>query len=114
MFRYFLKSKLKDITVTDTLLEYEGSIMVDQDWLDKANIAPFEQVDVLNLNNGSRITTYAIAGPRGSKVVQLNGPAARAGIVGDRVIVLAYCALNESEVATHKPAIFSVTHGIIG
>ena len=105
----FLKAKLRDLRVTGAQLEYEGSITIDRNYLDKAGIAPYEEVQVLNLNNGSRITTYAIAGTPGSGIVELNGPAARSGIVGDRVIVLTYCLLTDEEAARHVPRVISVT-----
>ncbi len=90
MMRTLLKSKIHGATVTGKFLEYEGSIKIDERVLRAADIEPFELVHVLNLNNGARIETYAIAGRAGSGVVELNGPAARLGELSDRVIVLAY------------------------
>jgi len=72
-------------------LDYEGSITIDEGLLEKADILPGEQVHVLNINNGQRFVTYAIAAPRGSGTVLLNGPAARLGTVGDKVIIISYC-----------------------
>lgn len=109
MLRRFLKAKIRDIRVTSAKLEYEGSITLDRNYLDKAGIAPYEEVQVLNLNNGSRITTYAIEGAAGSGIVELNGPAARSGIVGDRIMVLSYCLLTDEEAARHAPRVISVT-----
>lgn len=103
-----LKSKIHRATLTGTELEYEGSIAVDQDLLDRANIAPGEQVHVLNLNTGSRLVTYAITAPRGSGTMLLNGPAARLGAPGDRVIILTYCLVDEPQVAQHKPLVIHV------
>lgn len=97
MYIRVLKSKLHGLTVTHTLLDYEGSVEIDQDWMEAANLLEGEEVDVLNLSTGSRITTYAIAGARGSKVVCLNGPAARTGQPGDPVIVLAYALMTPEE-----------------
>ncbi len=108
MLRRFMRAKIRDIRLTGTRLEYEGSIALDEDYLDRAGIKPFEEVQVLNVNNGTRLNTYAIAGARGSGVVELNGPAARCGLVGDRIMVLSYCLLSESEVAGHKALVVSI------
>jgi len=91
MNRTILKSKIHRVTVTALDLDYEGSITIDEELLEKADILPGEQVHVLNINNGQRFITYAIAAPRGSGIVLLNGPAARRGAVGDKVIVISYC-----------------------
>ena len=109
MQRFMLKSKIHRATVTGVELEYEGSISLDQDLLDRAGILPGEQVHVLNLSNGNRLITYAISAPRGSGTVMLNGPAAHKGAVGDRVIILTYCALGDEEAQeTHKPRVIVV------
>ncbi len=108
MFRRFLKAKIRDIRLTGTRLEYEGSVTLDQDYLDRAGISPSEEVQVLNLNNGSRLTTYTISAPRGSGLVELNGPAARFGLTGDRIMVLSYCLLADSEIDGHEPTIVSI------
>ena len=108
MFRTFLNAKIRDIRITATHLEYEGSITLDEDWLERAGILPNEEVQVLNLESGERFTTYAILGPRGSGAVELNGPAAHLGTVGDRVMVLSYALLREEEIAGHEPVIVSV------
>ncbi len=91
MQRFMLKSKIHRATLTGTELDYEGSVTIDEKLLEKADILPSEQVHVLNINNGERFITYAIAAPRGSGTVLLNGPAARRGTVGDKVIILSYC-----------------------
>jgi len=91
MQRFMLKSKIYRATLTGTDLDYEGSITIDGNLLEKADILPGEQVHVLNINNGQRFVTYAIAAPRGSGTVLLNGPAARLGTVGDKVIIISYC-----------------------
>jgi aspartate 1-decarboxylase len=93
MERFMLKSKIHRATLTGTELDYEGSITIDEELLEKADILPGEQVHVLNINNGQRFITYAIAAPRGSGTVLLNGPAARLGAVGDKVIIISYCQL---------------------
>ena len=91
MERFMLKSKIHRATLTGTDLDYEGSITIDENLLEKADILPGEQVHVLNINNGERFVTYTIAAPRGSGTVLLNGPAARLGTVGDKVIIISYC-----------------------
>jgi len=91
MQRFMLKSKIHRATLTGTDLDYEGSITIDENLLEKADILPGEQVHVLNINNGRRFVTYAISAPRGSGTVLLNGPAARLGTVGDKVIIISYC-----------------------
>ena len=94
MERFMLKSKIHKATLTGTDLDYEGSITVDQNLLEKADILQGEQVHVLNINNGQRFVTYAISAPRGSGTVLLNGPAARLGTVGDKVIIISYCQIS--------------------
>lgn len=91
MQRFMLKSKIHRATLTGTDLDYEGSITIDQNLLEKADILPAEQVHVLNINNGQRFVTYTISAPRGSGTVLLNGPAARLGTIGDKVIIISYC-----------------------
>ena len=108
MNRIVLKSKIHSATLTGTELAYEGSIAVDQDLLEKADILPNEQVHVLNLNNGSRLITYTIAAPRSSGAVVLNGPAARFGMAGDRIIILSYWELSDKEAAKRQPKVIFV------
>lgn len=108
MLRRFLKSKIRDIRLTGTDIDYEGSITLDADYLNRAGILPNEEVQVLNLENGMRITTYAIEGKRGSGIVELNGPAARCGLKGDRIMVLSYCLLGPEETESHQPTIVSI------
>jgi len=109
MQRLMLKSKIHRATLTGTELGYEGSISVDLDLLEAADILPGEQVQVLNLSTGARFVTYAIAAPRGSGSVLLNGPAARLGEDGDGVFILSYCTLEESEVRGAEPRVVLVT-----
>ncbi len=103
-----LKSKIHRATLTGTELHYEGSIAIDRDLLEAADVLPGEQVHVLNLNNGQRIVTYAIEAPAGSRAFLLNGPAARLGVAGDRVIVLTYCSVSDEEARAMKPTIVHV------
>jgi aspartate 1-decarboxylase len=104
----FLNSKIRDVRITGTNLEYEGSITIDEDYLDRAGILPGEQVDVLNVDTGVRLTTYVIKGERGSGIMELNGPAARQGTVGDRIMVLTYVMLAPDEIAGHKPVVIGI------
>jgi aspartate 1-decarboxylase len=94
MQRLMLKSKIHRATLTGTELDYQGSITIDEDLLEKADILPGEQVHVLNINNGQRFITYAIAAPRGSGTILLNGPSARLGTAGDKVIIISYCQVS--------------------
>jgi aspartate 1-decarboxylase len=98
----FCKSKIAHGHVTDANLHYEGSITVDSDLLNAVDIIPGEKVEVLNINNGNRFTTYTIAGKAGSGEICLNGPAARLGVVGDKVIILSYCLADPKEAKTLK------------
>jgi aspartate 1-decarboxylase len=108
MLRRFMNAKIRDIRLTGTHLEYEGSITLDEDWLDATGIAPNEEVQVLNVETGARFTTYVILGERGSGVVELNGPAAHLGKVGDRVMVLTYAHLHAEEIPEHEPVVLCV------
>jgi aspartate 1-decarboxylase len=108
MQRMFLSAKIRDIRITALRPDYEGSILLDEEYMEKAGILPFEEVHVLNLNAGTRIITYAIKGKRGSGCVELNGPAARHGMVGDEVMVLTYLLLEPQEIAGHKPLIVCI------
>lgn len=102
------KSKLHQLAVTEANLMYEGSITIDQDLLDAANLLPYEKVQVLNITNGSRLETYTIPGKRGSKVCCLNGAAARLTQVGDRIIVISYAEMTPEEAREHKPRVVVV------
>ncbi len=108
MLREFLKSKIHRATVTDANLNYVGSITIDEDFLNKANILEWEKVEILNINNGERFQTYAIKGERGSKCFCLNGAAARKAQPGDKIIIVTYALLNENEIKSHKPTIVQV------
>lgn len=109
MERILLKSKIHRATLTGTELYYTGSICIDQNLLDAADILEGEQVHVVNLNNGERLITYAISGERGSGKVELNGPAARLGMTGDVVIVISYAQMSDAEARTCQPKIVHVT-----
>jgi aspartate 1-decarboxylase len=100
-----LKSKLHRVTVTGADLNYIGSITIDEDLLDAAQIVPGEKVQVVNNNNGERLETYAIPGPRNSGEVTLNGAAARKVNVGDILIVISYAQMTQDEARAFKPAL---------
>ncbi|MAO65576.1 MAG: aspartate 1-decarboxylase [Balneola sp.] len=102
------KSKLHQMAVTEANLMYEGSITIDQDLLDAANLLPYEKVQVLNITNGARLETYTIPGERGSRVCCLNGAAARMTQVGDRIIVISYAEMTPEEAKDHKPRVVIV------
>ena len=106
-----MKAKLHRATVSQADLEYEGSIAIDRDLLDASSILPHEQVDVLNITNGARFTTYAIAAPRGSKVIGVNGAAARLVQKGDKVIVVAYGQLPAEEARNYSPTVVLLGEG---
>lgn len=102
------KSKIHRCRVTEANLNYEGSVTIDADLMDAADILPNEQVQVLNVNNGERFDTYAIRGQRGSGVICLNGPAARLAHVGDLVIILTYATMEREELERHTPRVVMV------
>lgn len=108
MKRFMLKSKIHRARLTGTEPEYEGSITIDRTLMEAADLLPGEQVHVLNLNNGSRIVTYAIEAPANSGTVLLNGPAARMGQVGDLVIILSYCEVSDEEARSFRPRVVLV------
>ena len=102
MTRTMLKSKIHRATVTEACLDYAGSITIDAKLLEAADILEYEQVDVYNVNNGERFTTYAITGPPGSGVMCLNGAAARKVAVKDLIIICTYVGLEDAECRSHK------------
>ena len=108
MRRKMCKSKIHRGTITGADLQYEGSLTLDRDLMDAADLEPYEQVQVVNLNTGSRLETYVIEGERGSGTIQLNGAAARMGAVGDPVIVMSYADYDESELAAFAPRVVFV------
>lgn len=108
MQRIMLKSKIHRATVTDSNLDYEGSIAIDESLMEAAGIYPFEQVQIYNINNGNRFTTYAIKGERGSGTISINGAAAHLAKKGDLVIIANYSSLDDAEAATHVPVLVYV------
>lgn len=105
MQRIMLNAKIHYAVITQTELEYEGSITIDGVLLDRVGIVENERVQVVNMNNGVRLETYVIRGEDGSGGICLNGPAARLGMVGDKVHILSYVALDKHEVSSHHPTI---------
>ncbi|MDV2857207.1 aspartate 1-decarboxylase [Oceanimonas sp. AH20CE76] len=103
MQRIMLRGKLHQARVTHAELNYEGSCAIDQDLLDAVNIREYEQIDIYNIENGERFHTYAIAGERGSKMISLNGAAARKAAVGDRIIICAYAPMSEQQIESYDP-----------
>lgn len=102
------KSKIHQATVTEANLNYEGSITIDKNIMEKAGILAYEKVQVVNLNNGERFDTYVIVGKANSGIICLNGPAARLGQKGDKVIIIAYAMLEEAEATGFKPKLVYV------
>ncbi|HNR40909.1 MAG TPA: aspartate 1-decarboxylase [Bacteroidales bacterium] len=100
-----LKSKIHKVTVTEANLHYVGSVSIDEDLMDASGIIENEKVQVLNVNNGERLETYAIRGERGSGQICLNGPAARKVVVGDVVIIMSYAFMEPGEAKSFRPAI---------
>lgn len=108
MQRLMLRSKIHRATITGVDLHYEGSISIDRDLLEAADMLPGEQVHVLNLSNAQRIITYVIEAAAGSGTILLNGPAARLGVPGDQVIVLAYGVVEDDEARSMWPRVVRV------
>jgi len=106
-----LKAKIHRVRITQVDLDYVGSLTLDKDLMDAAGLLPYEKVHVLNVNTGARIETYLIEGPRGTGIAGLNGPAARTGMVGDLVIVLAYAWLTPEEAKHHQPTLIFPREG---
>jgi aspartate 1-decarboxylase len=111
MQRTMLKSKIHRATVTGSDLHYVGSITIDPDLLDAADILEHEQVHVVDVDNGARFETYTIAGERGSGTMQVNGAAARLVHSGDTIIVISYAAYDAAELARHEPRVVHVEAG---
>jgi aspartate 1-decarboxylase len=106
-----MRAKLHRATVTQADMDYEGSISIDRDLLDRSGILAHEQVDVLNITTGARFTTYVIEAPRGSRVIGVNGAAARLVQVGDKVIVVAYGQLPLEEARNYAPQVVLLGEG---
>lgn len=105
MYRTMMKSKLHRATVTEANLNYVGSITIDEDLMELADLWANEKVQIVNNNNGARLETYVIAGPRGSGVICLNGAAARLVQPGDNVIIISYGLMTEEEARAYKPKV---------
>lgn len=103
-----LKGKIHRATVIQAELNYVGSITVDEDLLEASGIYEYEKVHIVDINNGNRFETYTIAGERGTGLICLNGAAARCVQVGDKIIIMSYCELNENEVKDHRPKVVFV------
>ncbi len=108
MLREICKSKIHRATITEADLHYNGSLTVDRNLMDAADLLEFEKVQVVNINNGSRLETYVIEGERGSGTICLNGAAARLGAPGDLVIVISYASMEDDEARNHTPRIVLV------
>jgi len=103
-----LKSKIHRATTTHSELHYEGSCAIDEDLLDAADIREYQQIDIYNVTNGERFTTYAIRAQRGSGIISVNGAAARKAAVGDLLIIASYAVYDEAELANYKPRLVYV------
>ncbi|KPK84146.1 MAG: aspartate decarboxylase [Bacteroides sp. SM23_62_1] len=111
-----VKSKIHRVTVTEADLNYIGSITIDEDLMDAANLVAGEKVQVVNINNGERLDTYVIKGERGSGVICMNGPAARKVAVGDIIIIVSYASMDFEEAKSFEPRIIfpdTVTNKLI-
>ncbi len=111
MFIEVMKSKIHRVAVTEADLNYVGSITIDEDLIDAANLLVHEKVQIVNVNNGERIETYVIKGERGSGVICLNGPAARRAQVGDVVIIISYATMDFEEAKTFEPSVIMPKEG---
>lgn len=105
MFRTIFRAKIHRARVTQLDLHYHGSITIDQDLLDMTDILPNERVQIVNANNGARLETYVISGKRGSRVIGLNGPAARLAMPGDVISIINYAIADEQEARTYRPKV---------
>lgn len=103
MHAIMLKAKLHRAVVTHSVLDYEGSCAIDGDWLDLAGIREYEQIQIYNVDNGERFTTYAIRGERGSGIISVNGSAARRAAVGDILIIATFAAMTDDESRSYAP-----------
>lgn len=108
MLRVLMKSKIHRATVTEANLSYTGSITIDKALLKAANICPYERVQIVNINNGSRVETYVLEGIQGSGVICMNGAAARWAHAGDKVIIISYGLMTDAERKRHQPTVIFV------
>lgn len=111
MLRTLLQAKLHRVKVTEADLHYEGSCGIDRALLDASGLLPNQYIELYNIDNGERFSTYIIEAPRGSGTISLNGAAARRAVVGDLLIICAYSQYDEREVAAHKPVVVLVDEG---
>ncbi len=111
MRRQIFKSKLHRATVTHADVEYEGSVTIDADLLEAADIRPYEAVHIWNVTNGSRLITYALEGPRGSRIVCINGAAAHLARPGDKVIIATFAEMEEHELENFEPTVVLLGEG---
>ena len=105
MFVEILKSKIHRVKITQAELHYVGSITIDEDLMDAANLIENEKVQIVNIDNGERLETYVIKGERGTGEICLNGPAARKAQVGDIIIIISYCSMEWEKARSYKPTI---------
>jgi aspartate 1-decarboxylase len=105
------KSKIKEAFVTQKDLQYDGSLTISEDIVEKAGLAPGEKVLIINVNNGERMETYVILGERGKGIIGLNGGAARKGEIGDELIILAFAMIDEKEIDKYKMVTVSLKEG---
>lgn len=103
-----LKSKIHRATVTQSELNYVGSITIDKDLMDAAELVEYEKVQIADIANGERFETYVIEGDAGSGIICLNGAAARCASAGDKIIIMSYCSVTEAEAKQHKPIVLLV------
>ena len=108
MQRIMFKSKIHRATITQAELHYEGSLTIDLDLMDAADLLPYKKVAIVNINNGERLETYVIPGERGSKTICMNGAAARKGVIGDRIIIISYATMSQEEAKDYAPTIVLV------
>lgn len=108
MYRYMLHSKIHRATVTQADLHYVGSLTIDMDLMEAADLLPGQQVDVVDVDNGNRLTTYAIEGERGTGILCINGAAARLISPGDTVIIIAYASMTDEDARSHDPHVVFV------
>lgn len=111
MFRNMLKSKIHKATVTQADLMYEGSLTIDSDLMRAVGLLPYEKISAYNINNGTRLDTYAIEGEPGSGVIGLNGAAARQGMVGDLIIIVSYAIYHNEDLADFAPQVVVLDEG---
>ena len=111
MNRVMLRAKLHRATVTEADLHYEGSCGIDEDLMDAADMKEFEKIELYNVNNGERFSTYIIKAPRGSRAISLNGAAARKAHGGDLLIICTYAPMTEAEIVSHLPRVVLLGEG---